>query len=255
MNPKREKTLEAFSKLLDIMDDLRAKCPWDMKQTFESLSLLTIEEVYELNDAIIEKDYKNISEEIGDLLLHMVFYAKLGEEIQAFDMASSIEAINKKLIDRHPHIYGDVIAEDEAAVKRNWEKLKMKEGRSSILEGVPKSLSSIVKAYRIQEKVKQVGFEWENIDQVWDKVEEERAELLQAVQERDQAHIEEEFGDLLFALINYARFAKIDPEAALQKTNRKFIQRFKYIEEHAPKSLDEMSLEEMDALWNRAKKV
>lgn len=255
MNPKREKTLEAFSKLLDIMDDLRAKCPWDMKQTFESLSLLTIEEVYELNDAIIEKDYKNISEEIGDLLLHMVFYAKLGEEIEAFDMASSLEAINKKLIDRHPHIYGDVIAEDEAAVKRNWEKLKMKEGRSSILEGVPKSLSSIVKAYRIQEKVKQVGFEWENIDQVWDKVEEERAELLQAVQERDQAHIEEEFGDLLFALINYARFAKIDPEAALQKTNRKFIQRFKYIEEHAPKSLDEMSLEEMDALWNRAKKV
>ncbi|MBK7959284.1 MAG: nucleoside triphosphate pyrophosphohydrolase [Bacteroidetes bacterium] len=253
MNPKREKTLEAFSKLLDIMDDLRAKCPWDMKQTFESLSLLTIEEVYELNDAIIEKDYKNISEEIGDLLLHMVFYAKLGEEIQAFDMASSLEAINKKLIDRHPHIYGDVIAEDEAAVKRNWEKLKMKEGRSSILEGVPKSLSSIVKAYRIQEKVKQVGFEWENIDQVWEKVEEERAELLQAVQERDQAHIEEEFGDLLFALINYARFAKIDPEAALQKTNRKFIQRFKYIETHAEKSLDEMSLEEMDVLWNRAK--
>ena len=255
MNPKREKTLEAFSKLLDIMDDLRAKCPWDMKQTFETLSLLTIEEVYELNDAIIEKDYKNISEEIGDLMLHMVFYAKLGEEIQAFDMASSLEAINKKLIDRHPHIYGDVIAEDEAAVKRNWEKLKMKEGRSSILEGVPKSLSSIVKAYRIQEKVKQVGFEWENIEQVWDKVEEERAELIQAVQERDQAHIEEEFGDLLFALINYARFAKIDPEAALQKTNRKFIQRFKYIEEHAPKSLDEMSLEEMDALWNRAKTV
>ena len=188
-------------------------------------------------------------------MLHMVFYAKLGEEIQAFDMASSLEAINKKLIDRHPHIYGDVIAEDEAAVKRNWEKLKMKEGRSSILEGVPKSLSSIVKAYRIQEKVKQVGFEWENIEQVWDKVEEERAELIQAVQERDQAHIEEEFGDLLFALINYARFAKIDPEAALQKTNRKFIQRFKYIEEHAPKSLDEMSLEEMDALWNRAKTV
>ena len=255
MNPKREKTLEAFSKLLDIMDDLRAKCPWDMKQTFETLSLLTIEEVYELNDAIIEKDYKNISEEIGDLMLHMVFYAKLGEEIQAFDMASSLEAINKKLIDRHPHIYGDVIAEDEAAVKRNWEKLKMKEGRSSILEGVPKSLSSIVKAYRIQEKVKQGGFEWENIDQVWDKVEEERAELMQAVQEKDQAHIEEEFGDLLFALINYARFAKIDPEAALQKTNRKFIQRFKYIEEHAPKSLDEMSLEEMDALWNRAKTV
>ena len=246
-------TQQSFAELLSIMNDLRAKCPWDMKQTFESLSLLSIEEMYELNDAILERDMKNIEEEIGDLFLHLVFYCKLGSEQKAFDVNSVLKKINKKLIDRHPHIYGDVVVNDESEVKKNWEKLKMKEGRKSLLEGVPKSLPAIVKAYRVQEKAKQVGFEWEHIEQVWDKVNEEKLELEEAIKSKDQIKINEEFGDLLFSLINFARYSKIDPEASLQATHRKFIKRFQYIEQNAEKSLEEMSLEEMDKLWNLAK--
>ena len=245
--------LAAFKKLLDIMDDLREKCPWDQKQTLESLSLLTIEEVYELNDAIYEKNHPHIEEELGDLLLHIVFYAKIGHEKGSFDIASVIEKIVKKLVDRHPHIYGDLILKDEEEVKKNWEKLKLKEGRNSILEGVPKSLPAIAKAYRIQEKVKQVGFEWKHIDQVWDKVEEEINELKEAVQLNIGSKIDEEYGDLLFELINYARFLKIDPEASLQKTNKKFISRFQYIEKNAKTNLDAMELGELEALWQEAK--
>ena len=246
--------LEAFQRLLTIMDELREKCPWDRKQTFESLRNLTIEETYELADAILDKDIKGIKEELGDLMLHMVFYAKIAEEKNAFNIADAMNDVCEKLINRHPHIYGDVVAEDEETVKKNWEQLKLQEGKKSVLGGVPKSLPAMVKAYRMQEKTAQVGFEWENAEQVWEKVEEEIAEFKETlIKEESQARREEEFGDILFSMINYARFQNIDPETALERINQKFKKRFEYIEEHAPKSMEEMSLEEMDALWNEAK--
>jgi XTP/dITP diphosphohydrolase len=251
-----EQKLQAFSELLTIMDDLRAKCPWDMKQTNESLRHLTIEEVYELSDAILDGDSKGIKEELGDILLHIVFYAKLGEEKGEFDIASLTRSICKKLIDRHPHIYGNTVVADEEEVKKNWEQLKLKEGRTSILGGVPKGLPALVKAYRIQEKVKQVGFEWEHKEQVWDKVQEEMNELNEAIASQDQEHMEEEFGDLMFTMVNYARFLNIEPEAALERCNIKFIKRFKYMEEQAKLKeigLKEMSLEDMELLWQEAK--
>jgi len=251
-----QKKLNAFARLLKIMDELREQCPWDRKQTFETLRNLTIEETYELADAILDKNMQDIKEELGDILLHMVFYSKIGEEKGAFDIADAMNENCDKLISRHPHIYGDVIVKDEAEVKRNWEQLKMKEGKKSVLGGVPKSLPAMVKAYRMQDKTAQVGFEWENAAQVWEKVEEEMGELQEAMNTKDaQAEREEEFGDVLFSLINYARFQNIDPETALERTNRKFKTRFEYIEAHAPKSLEEMSLEEMDALWNEAKNL
>lgn len=247
---------EAFQRLLDIMDDLRAGCPWDRKQTFESLRNLTIEETYELADAILNEDLDGIKEEIGDLMLHMVFYAKIGSEINAFDISEAIHSVCEKLISRHPHIYGDVKVSGEEEVKQNWEKLKQKEGKKSVLSGVPDSLPAMIKAYRMQDKTKQVGFEWENKEQVWDKVKEEMDELREVVTSAtSQSRIEEEFGDVLFSLINYARFLNIDPETALEKVNRKFKSRFEYIEANAPKSLEEMSLPEMDALWNEAKSL
>ncbi|NET32199.1 MAG: nucleoside triphosphate pyrophosphohydrolase [Cyanothece sp. SIO1E1] len=245
---------EAFGRLLEIMDELREKCPWDRKQTLQSLRNLTIEETYELADAILEDDLEGIKEEIGDLMLHMVFYAKIAEEKAAFDIADALHAVCEKLIKRHPHIYGDLEVENEEQVKQNWEKLKLKEGKKSVLEGVPKSLPAMVKAYRMQEKTKQVGFEWENSAQVWDKVEEELGEFKETLEKgMSQAKKEEEFGDVLFSLINYARFEGIDPETALEKVNQKFKKRFEYIESQATKSLEEMSLAEMDALWNAAK--
>ncbi|NRB47048.1 MAG: nucleoside triphosphate pyrophosphohydrolase [Saprospiraceae bacterium] len=245
---------EAFGRLLQIMDELREKCPWDRKQTLQSLRNLTIEETYELADAILEDDLEGIKEEIGDLLLHMVFYAKIAEEKEAFDIADALHAVCEKLIKRHPHIYGDLEVENEEQVKQNWEKLKLKEGKKSVLAGVPKSLPAMVKAYRMQEKTKQVGFEWENSAQVWDKVEEELGEFKETLEKgMSQAKKEEEFGDVLFSLINYARFEGIDPETALEKVNQKFKKRFEYIESQATKSLEEMSLAEMDELWNAAK--
>ncbi|MBX2874846.1 MAG: nucleoside triphosphate pyrophosphohydrolase [Saprospiraceae bacterium] len=245
---------EAFGRLLQIMDELREKCPWDRKQTLQSLRNLTIEETYELADAILEDDLEGVKEEIGDLMLHMVFYAKIAEEKQAFDIADALHSVCEKLINRHPHIYGDLEVENEEQVKQNWEKLKLKEGKKSVLEGVPKSLPAMVKAYRMQEKTKQVGFEWENSAQVWDKVEEEIGEFKETLdKDLSQAKKEEEFGDVLFSLINYARFEGIDPETALEKVNQKFKKRFEYIESQATKSLEEMSLAEMDALWNAAK--
>ncbi|MBP7274149.1 MAG: nucleoside triphosphate pyrophosphohydrolase [Saprospiraceae bacterium] len=243
----------AFTRLLKIMDELREQCPWDKKQTFTSLRNLTIEETYELADAILDNDLPNIKEEIGDLMLHLVFYAKMADELQAFDIADAINAVCDKLIQRHPHIYSDVVVADEEEVKQNWEKLKLKEGKKSVLEGVPNSLPAIIKAYRMQEKTAKVGFEWENISQVWDKVNEEIQELEYAVQHESHERIESEFGDVLFAFINYARFLKIDPETALEKVNRRFKSRFEYIESNAPKPLENMTLAEMDELWNIAK--
>ena len=251
----RDKSLEAFGRLLDIMDDLRAKCPWDMKQTIESLRSLTIEETYELADAISNNDLKGVKEEIGDLMLHMVFYAKIGSEKGEFDIADALNAVCEKLIHRHPHIYGDVLVENEEDVKRNWEELKLKEGKKSVLEGVPTGLPAVIKAYRMQEKTAKVGFEWENTADVWKKVEEEAKELQDAISQTDQDHIEEEFGDLMFSLINYARFIKVDPETALERTNRKFKRRFEYIEKMANKPLKDMTLEAMDLLWNEAKTI
>ncbi len=248
--------LAAFERLLNIMDDLREKCPWDKKQTFESLRNLTIEETYELADAIIEKDVKGIQEEIGDLMLHMVFYAKIGSETNDFDIADALNGICDKLIQRHPHIYSNVVAETEEEVKKNWEQLKLKEGKKSVLSGVPNSMPAMVKAYRMQEKTKQVGFEWENSEQVWEKVQEEIAEFKETIDQNfSKEKQEEEFGDVLFSLINYARFNGIDPETALEKINKKFKFRFEYIEKNAPKPLLEMTLQEMDALWNKAKLV
>lgn len=255
---------QAMSRLLSIMDDLREKCPWDQKQTLASLRQLTIEETYELADAITNGDLSAIKEELGDLLLHLVFYAKIASEQNAFTFNEVVEGICKKLIDRHPHIYGDVKVQDEHEVKRNWEKLKMKEGKKSVLSGVPVSLPALVKAMRLQEKSKQVGFEWENADQVWDKVKEEMLELEQEVtaaqdlsqKAKQQERIEEEFGDLLFSLVNYGRFLNVDPENALERTNKKFVKRFQLMEEAAHKGgkrLSEMTLEEMDAIWNRIK--
>ena len=249
---------ESFARLLNIMDDLREKCPWDKKQTIESLRILTIEETYELVDAIDTKDMKSLKEELGDIMLHLVFYAKIASETNDFDIADVLNTVSDKLIARHPHIYGDVKVSGEEEVKANWEKLKLKEGKKSILQGVPKSLPAIVKALRIQDKAKQVGFEWENIEQVYEKVTEELEELNEVVPTQSQEKIEEEFGDLLFALVNYSRFLKVDPEAALEKCNKKFINRFQYIEEQAQKlnkPLDEMTLTEMDGYWNDAKKM
>jgi XTP/dITP diphosphohydrolase len=247
--------LEAFDRLLTIMDELREQCPWDRKQTMESLRNLTIEETYELADAILEQDLTGVKEEIGDLLLHMVFYAKIAEEKKAWNITDALHAVCDKLVNRHPHIYGDTKVADEEEVKRNWEQIKLKEGKGkrSVLGGVPKSLPAMVKAYRMQDKTKQVGFEWENSEQVWEKVEEEIQEFKEAMDAADQRHQEEEFGDLLFSLINYARFTGIDPETALERVNQKFKKRFEYIEAHADRELTEMSLAEMDALWNQAK--
>jgi XTP/dITP diphosphohydrolase len=249
-----EEKLKAFSRLLNIMDDLREKCPWDRKQTMKSLRNLTIEETYELADAILEDNMDDVKEELGDLLLHIVFYAKIGEEKDAFSLTESINAICEKLISRHPHIYGDVKVDSEEDVKRNWEQLKKAEGKKSVLSGVPNSLPAMVKAYRMQEKTKQVGFEWENKEQVWEKVQEEMEEFRVSMESgHNFEDREEEFGDVLFSLINYARFEGIDPETALEKINKKFKRRFEYIEENAGRPLEDMSLSEMDALWNKAK--
>jgi XTP/dITP diphosphohydrolase len=228
---------EAFEKLVTIMDDLREKCPWDKKQTIQSLRQMTLEETYELTDAITENNWKSIKEELGDLLLHIVFYSKIATEQQQFTIQEMIEGISQKLIDRHPHIYGDVKVENDEDVKRNWEKLKLKEGKKSVLSGVPKTLPALIKAMRLQEKAKQVGFEWENKEQVWEKVKEEEAELQEAIANGEQNKIEEEFGDLVFSLVNFARFLNIDAENALEVTN-----------------LDLMTLSEMDAIWNEIKR-
>lgn len=249
-----QRKLEAFGRLLKIMDELREQCPWDRKQTMQSLRNLTIEETYELADAILAEDLEEVKEELGDIMLHMVFYARIADEKGAFDIADALHAVCEKLIKRHPHIYGDVKVNGEEDVKKNWEQLKLKEGKRSVLAGVPNSLPAMVKAYRMQEKTKQVGFEWENAEQVWEKVEEEMAEFKEALApEYTQEKREEEFGDVLFSLINYARFQGIDPETALERVNQKFKKRFEYIEAHARKDLEEMTLEEMDALWNEAK--
>lgn len=249
-----EKKLEAFGRLLEIMDELREQCPWDKKQTFISLRNLTIEETYELADALLENDLKGIREEIGDIMLHMVFYAKIGSETGDFDIADALNGICDKLVARHPHIYGDVRVSGEDEVKRNWEQLKLKEGKKSLLEGVPASLPAMVKAYRMQEKTKQVGFEWENAEQVWSKVEEEIGELRENIAvNAPKEDVEEEFGDVLFSLVNYARFIGVDPETALERVNKKFKSRFEYIEKNAPRQLAEMTLAEMDVLWNEAK--
>lgn len=246
--------LDAFARLLKIMDELREQCPWDRKQTFQSLRNLTIEETYELADALLEENLTDIKEEIGDVLLHLVFYAKIADEKGAFDVSDAINAVCDKLIKRHPHIYGDVKVADEEEVKRNWEKLKLKEGKKSVLQGVPNSLPAMIKAYRMQDKAKQVGFEWENTAQVWEKVEEEIAELQEAVTLNFSIEKqEEEFGDVLFSLVNYARFIGVDPETALERVNKKFKKRFEYIEANADKDLNDMTLAEMDALWNEAK--
>lgn len=254
----RQQQLDAFNRLLDIMDELREKCPWDKKQTLESLRNLTIEEVYELGDAIIENDLNEVKKELGDVLLHIVFYAKIGSEQKAFDIADVANAISDKLIARHPHIYGNEIVETEEQVLQNWEKLKLKEGNKSVLGGVPKSLPAMVKANRIQEKARGVGFDWDNADQVWEKVQEELVEFQDEVLAKNHENMEAEFGDVLFSLINYARFVNINPENALEKTNAKFIKRFQYLEEKAKldgKSLENMTLEEMDVYWNEAKKI
>jgi XTP/dITP diphosphohydrolase len=254
----RAQQLEAFGRLLDIMDELRAQCPWDKKQTMESLRHLTIEETYELGDAILNNDLTEVKKELGDVLLHIVFYAKIGSETQDFDIADVCNELCEKLIFRHPHIYGDVQVADEEEVKRNWEKLKLKEGKKSVLEGVPKGLPALVKASRIQDKVKGVGFDWEEPAQVWEKVQEELQELQAEVLNQNQDAIEAELGDVLFSLINYARFLKVNPEDALERTNKKFISRFQYLEQKAEqlgKSLSDMTLAEMDVFWNEAKKL
>lgn len=250
----REKQLKAFNRLLDIMDDLREKCPWDKKQTMESLRYLTIEEMYELSDAILENDKTEIMKELGDLFLHLVFYSKIASETNDFDVADVLNSVCEKLIYRHPHIYGDVKVANEEEVKQNWEKLKLKEGKKSVLSGVPNSLPAVVKAYRIQEKVKGVGFEFENSEDTWAKVQEEINEFKA---ETDQNKREEEFGDVLFSLINYARFTGINPEDALERTNKKFINRFQQIEELAEKqgkNISELTLEEQNQLWEQTKK-
>lgn len=260
-DPNRKAKLEAFDRLLTVMDELRENCPWDKKQTWQSLRHLTIEETYELGDAILDDNVNEVKKELGDLMLHNVFYARIAAEQQWFDMADVLHAICDKLIERHPHIYGDVVAEDEATVKANWEKLKLKSGNKSVLEGVPKSLPALVKAIRIQDKARGVGFDWENKHQVFEKVEEELIELKAEVnsdEKNNEEKIKEEFGDLLFSLVNYARFLNIDPEEALERTNKKFIKRFQYLEEAAArdgKKMGEMTLAEMDAYWNAAKKL
>jgi len=261
-DPQRSKKLEAFDKLLTIMDELREQCPWDKKQTLDSLRYLTLEEVHELSDAIIEQDYVELEKELGDLLLHIVFYAKIGDEKRLFNIETVLKAIADKLINRHPHIYGDVKVSNEQDVKENWEKIKLKEkGNTSVLGGVPKSLPALVKSMRIQEKAQGVGFDWDKKEQVWLKVEEEIKEFIRETDGNPQTidgkqRVEDEFGDVLFSLINYARFVDINPENALERTNKKFISRFKFIEEAAKsegKEISEMRIEEMEELWQQAK--
>ncbi|WP_289045001.1 nucleoside triphosphate pyrophosphohydrolase [uncultured Olleya sp.] len=256
MNSRADQ-LKAFDRLLTIMNELRAQCPWDKKQTMETLRHLTIEETYELGDAILDNDLEEVKKEIGDLMLHMVFYAKIGSEKNAFDIADVCNSICEKLIHRHPHIYGDVKVENEEDVKRNWENLKLKEGKTSVLEGVPNSLPALVKASRIQEKVAGVGFDWEKPEQVWEKVEEELNEFKVEVDKGDADAMEDEFGDVLFSMVNYARFLNINPENALERTNKKFKKRFQYLEKKAKglnKDLKDMTLGEMDVFWEEAKK-
>ena len=248
---------EAFNRLVTIMDELREGCPWDKKQTIQTLRQLTLEEVYELADAITAEDWNGIREELGDLLLHIVFYARIGREQQQFTLDEMINGISDKLVARHPHVYGDVKVNNEEDVKRNWESLKIKEGKRSILSGVPKGLPALIKAMRLQEKAKQVGFEWENREQVWEKVEEEIGELKEAIEQNDQRKMEEEFGDLVFSLVNFARFLSIDAEQAVEITNKKFMARFTEMERLAlgeGKALSDMSLAEMDGLWNQIKR-
>jgi XTP/dITP diphosphohydrolase len=254
----RETQLAAFDRLLDIMDDLRMQCPWDQKQTMESLRQLTIEETYELGDAILDNDLEEVKKELGDLLLHIVFYAKIGSEKNSFDIADVAHSISEKLIIRHPHIYGDVKVSNAEEVKQNWEQIKLKEGKKSVLEGVPKSLPAMVKATRIQDKVAGVGFDWEKAEQVWDKVQEELQELQDEIKMGNKERMESEMGDVFFALINYARFIDISPENALEKTNKKFIKRFQLMEsllKIEEKNMSDLSLQELDVYWNKTKKV
>ena len=255
MNMKEKE--KAFIRLVEIMDKLREECPWDKKQTISSLRYLTIEEVYELSDAILDEDFEEIKKELGDLLLHIVFYSRIASEKNKFDISDVLNTISDKLIHRHPHIYGNVKVKDEKDVKENWEKLKLKEGKNSVLEGVPKSLPAVVKAYRIQEKVRGIGFDWQNKEQVWDKVLEEIQELKdEEINKSDR--IEDEFGDLLFALINYSRFININPEDALEKTNKRFIKRFQILEsmvKHQEKEFSDLTFEEMNLFWEKAKKI
>ena len=254
----RESQLKAFDRLLTIMDELRAQCPWDKKQTMQTLRHLTIEETYELGDAILDNDLEEIKKELGDVLLHIVFYAKIGSETKHFDIADVANDICDKLINRHPHIYGDVVVKDEEEVKQNWEKIKLKEGKKSVLEGVPKGLPSLVKANRIQDKVAGVGFDWEKPEQVWEKVQEELEEFQDEVKQGNADAMESEFGDVLFSMVNYARFLNINPENALERTNKKFIKRFQYLENKAKeqgKALKDMTLTEMDVFWEEAKTI
>jgi len=252
-----ENKTKAFARLLTIMDELREQCPWDQKQTYDSLRYLTIEEMYELSDAILDKDIQGIKKELGDVLLHIVFYARIASETNDFDIADVIHSVCDKLVHRHPHVYADVKVADEKEVKANWEKLKLKEGNKSVLEGVPKSLPAIVKSFRIQEKVRGIGFDWDNKSQVWEKVLEELEELKVEVEKGDNDRIESEFGDVLFALTNYARFIDVNPEDALERTNKRFIKRFQIMEKMITKdglSLSDMKLSEMDVFWEKAKK-
>ncbi|WP_108868609.1 nucleoside triphosphate pyrophosphohydrolase [Aquimarina aquimarini] len=257
MNSRQEQ-LKAIDRLLTIMEELREQCPWDRKQTFQSLRHLTIEETYELGDAILDNDLNEIKKELGDLLLHIVFYAKIGSETKDFDIADVANEICEKLIYRHPHIYSDVVVDNEEDVKRNWENLKLKEGKKSVLEGVPQSLPAVVKASRIQDKVAGVGFDWEEPNQVFEKLEEELGELRHEIRMQNQERIEAEFGDVLFSMVNYARFLNVNPEDALERTNKKFIKRFQYLEKKAKevnKELKDMTLGEMDVFWEEAKKL
>jgi XTP/dITP diphosphohydrolase len=247
---------KAFIRLVEIMDRLREECPWDKKQTIDSLRYLTIEEMYELSDAILDKNMDEIKKELGDLMLHIVFYSRIASEKKHFDITDVLDSISDKLIHRHPHIYGDVVANDVKQVKENWEKLKLKEGKKSVLEGVPKSLPAIVKAYRIQEKVRGIGFDWQNKNQVWDKVQEEIEEFQREEKKNDSEKMEEEFGDVLFSLVNYSRFVNINPEDALEKTNKKFIRRFQFMEQKIKEDgldLSKLSFEQMNTFWNMAK--
>ena len=256
MKTSRQKQLEAFGRLLDIMDDLREKCPWDRKQTMQTLRPLTIEELYELTDAILEEDYQEVKKELGDILLHIIFYAKIASETQLFDIEQVIDAICEKLIERHPHIYGNISVDNEEQVKQNWEKIKLQKGSKGVLSGVPKSLPSLVKAYRIQEKVAGVGFDWQYKEEVWEKFKEEVAELEKEVQQNNHALAEKEMGDVFFSLVNYARFLKINPENALSLTNEKFLQRFDFLESSAKsqgRDITDLTLEEMNDLWEQSK--
>tara|TARA_Y100001978_G_scaffold154420_1_gene139841 strand:+ start:6780 stop:7544 length:765 start_codon:yes stop_codon:yes gene_type:complete len=250
--------LAAFKRLLNIMDDLRSKCPWDMKQTIDSLRYLTLEEVYELSDAIVEGNMQEIKKELGDIMLHLVFYSKIASETNSFDITDVLNGVCDKLIHRHPHIYGDIEVSDEIEVKANWEKLKLKEGKSSVLEGVPKSLPAMVKSMRIQEKARGVGFDWDDKHQVWDKVKEELMELKTEIDKGDEKKTNDEFGDFIFSLINYARFVNVNPENSLEKTNQKFIKRFQYMEKQIKskgQNLSDLTLKEMDVYWNEAKAI